>query len=1064
MAFKRRRCTALNNHQLSIFVLLLLVFLPGKIAYGKIDGSSVRDEISDILSRADSLMDEQEPDSAIRLVDEARMQAEKKLGLADTTTVQVYHKLGLFYYFNADYEAAERIWKQTLALRKDIFGELHSDVALSLNNLGVVHYDLGEYAESEKYYLQSLDIRKKIFGIEDNEVASSLNNLGNLYSAWGKYFKAESLFQECLIIRRKVLEPDHPDIAVTLNNLANLYSDLGEYSRAETLYRSALDTWEEVLGPDHPYIATCLNNFAVFYCDLGKFTNSEYLHKRALEIRRGNFGEAHPDVAHSINNLAALYWGQGRYAEAESLYLKAMAIWEEVYGPQSVDLARSVSNLADIYRSQEKYEKADHYLQKALDIRRQQLGEKHRDVAWSYNKLAILSLERGSYKESMEYSTRAFEIFGDVYGLDHPETARSLFDQALAKAAMGEYSEAEKLHQEALSIRRNYYGSSHPEVASSYNQLAKIYAMSDDLDKSLLYYDEFQKSRTDFIEYAFGSVSEDQKIKYIHDYPVIDYSLLSFAYDNKSDHSLSSAYEMVLRGKGLVIEALSAERRSVYDSYDSTIIANIDQYNEICSEIANLTVAGSESLDRSIYRNRLGSLYSIKDSLEALISKSCVVFKRELDNKRFEIREVAEKISPDCVLIEILKYKPYDFTRVGNEKAKTGDNRYLAFTFDSSGNLEIFDLGEAAAIDDLVSSARNMIYSSSADLYTPRRQEYENRLNDVLYDLYEILIVPMELELEDKTFLMISPDGQLNLIPFEILQDREGKYLVESFNISYVSCGRDLLRFSDGTGKASDMFIMADPDYDCRRETGEEPGNARKPASYNMLSFTEPLRGGGECLNAKFNPIPYTRKEVERIVSVCREKGSFDIRSYFQSDASEETIKKMENIPNVMHLSTHGYFCRNRDYIYDNPLLRGGLVFAGANCVSGESRTDMIGEEDGIFTALEVTGLNLNGTELVVLSACETGVGEVENSEGVYGLRRAFQYAGAETIIMSLWKIPDKETYEIMENFYSLWLDGYTKQEALRMASLKVLEDQRNSHNSSHPYFWGGFILSGNPY
>jgi len=236
-------------------------------------------------------------------------------------------------------------------------------------------------------------------------------------------------------------------------------------------------------------------------------------------------------------------------------------------------------------------------------------------------------------------------------------------------------------------------------------------------------------------------------------------------------------------------------------------------------------------------------------------------------------------------------------------------------------------------------------------------------------------------------------------------------------------------------------------------------------ASYiDLLVSLNPIRSTHKCLNSEFTPLPYTLKEIETIIDIFNEKEIFQIAAFSSIDATEGVIKRMDAVPDVLHLSTHGYFCENRDNFYDNPLLKGGLAFSGANCVIEKSHNNPDNGEDGILTALEVTGLNLVGTHLVVLSACETGIGEVENSEGVYGLRRSFQQAGAETIIMSLWKVPDKETFEIMEGFYKQWLDGKTKQEALRLASLDVLKKHRKQYNSSHPYFWGGFILSGNPY
>jgi CHAT domain-containing protein len=189
---------------------------------------------------------------------------------------------------------------------------------------------------------------------------------------------------------------------------------------------------------------------------------------------------------------------------------------------------------------------------------------------------------------------------------------------------------------------------------------------------------------------------------------------------------------------------------------------------------------------------------------------------------------------------------------------------------------------------------------------------------------------------------------------------------------------------------------------------------------------------------------------------------NYDV-SYFEAEmARENTLKNLQQTPAVLHVATHGYFCERADQnLMSNPLLRSGLILAGANRTIGEMNEGAFSSEDGILTAMEVSGLNLIGTDLVVLSACQTGIGDVQSGEGVFGLRRAFQHAGARSIVMSMFAVPDESTSYLMERFYENWLSGLSKSSALRNASLSILNERRNRSVSTHPLFWGGFVLIG---
>jgi CHAT domain-containing protein/tetratricopeptide (TPR) repeat protein len=905
----------------------------------------------------------------------------------------------------------------------------------------------------------------KKFGDSDTTVAKVLSVLGVCYYYQANYAQCDSVWNKALVIRERVLGPDHPDVAKSLNNLGNLYKNQGKYMEAEPLYKRAIAIMEKTLGSDHPNLAAYLNNLGTLYKDQGKYIEAEPLYKRAIAIQEKTLGSDHLNLASSLNNLGSLYTHQGKYMEAEPLLKRALAIREKTLGPDHPDLASSLNNLGSLYTHQGKYMEAEPLLKRALVIKEKTLEPDHPDLALSLNNLGSLYKDQGKYMEAEPLYKRAIAIMEKTQRPDHPYVAKFVNSLAVLYRLQGISIKAEPLFRRALALLEKSLGPDHPEVAKCLMNLAILYGSLGEADKSLTYYKKLQQSRVHFIEYVFSYASESQKMRYIEKYPLVDQSLLSFAIMNNSDDSKSCALEMMLKGKAAIIDALLAEKQIAYCSHSDQIRKKTERHKEVCGEISTVTLAGAEKLEPEIYRVRLQTLYSIKDSLETELSNNCAEFKDDLAARRFTMADVANAIPEGSVLWEFVRYEPYDFKKIGNDKERTGSPRYLAFTFDHAGNITLTDLGDAKEIDSLITTAREKIYKAKAEVYSPLVVESERQLNEVTGKLYKFIFAPLASHLGDKTDIFVCPDGQLSLLPFEILPCPDGKYLIEKFKFSYLSSGRDLLRFKKKQIPGDWALVMADPNFDFSQVKLAQIGGmaSNKP---NLAPYIpEPLRGASGCLNNRFNSLSYGREEAKSVSKTLKDKAKLNVESYLGDDAVEEVLKGMTTAPRVLHLATHGYFCEdidlNKNTMLENPLLRSGLALAGANRLMDENQRSDSSAEDGILTAFEASGLNLVGTDLVVLSACETGVGEVKNGEGVYGLRRAFQHAGARTIVMSLWKIPDKETCDLMDDFYKSWLGGQTKKEALRQSTLKVLNACRAKYGSAHPLFWGGFVMVG---
>jgi CHAT domain-containing protein len=330
--------------------------------------------------------------------------------------------------------------------------------------------------------------------------------------------------------------------------------------------------------------------------------------------------------------------------------------------------------------------------------------------------------------------------------------------------------------------------------------------------------------------------------------------------------------------------------------------------------------------------------------------------------------------------------------------------------------------------------------------------------------LRQALFDPLLPALSGRTRLLLAPDGDLCRLPFEVLPSDAGGLLIDDYQISYLTCGRDALRFGTAPSDAGEPLVIGDPAFDL---TGEGVAVRSEPRGASTRQSRDLGRG-----QIHFPPLDGTRGECKEIAAML------GVRPWLQADALEAPLKQQRS-PAILHLATHGFFLEDQPHdphrgfrdmtlagpgsggrlsgpLPENPLLRSGLALAGANTWlrHGPLPADA---EDGLLTAEDVTGLDLLGTRLAVLSACETGLGQIHVGEGVFGLRRAFVLAGTQTLVMSLWKVPDGPTRELMADFYARLRWGQGRADALRAAQLAL------KARHPDPYYWGAFICQGDP-
>lgn len=399
----------------------------------------------------------------------------KQWNMAFEGAAQLLNRAGVYLHMRAQYAEAEPLLKQSLAIREQILGPQHADVALSLCCLAELYQDQGRPDQAETLYRRSLSICEQHLGPGHPAMEAILNALALFYRQQGNYAEGEALARRALTIRERALGPEHPEVATILNVLALLCEHQGKYTEAEMLYERALEIREQSLEPEHPDLGVSLGNLALLYYFLGKYAQGEPLARRALAISQRAWGPKHPRVSANLNALAKLYRGQGKYDQAEPLYKRALAIREETLGLEHSRLAIILNNLAELSCDQGKYGEAEQFCQRALAICAKTLEAEHPLVATLLTTLAEIRRDQGRYSEGEDAARKALAIGERATSPDLPDVAASLGVLADLCCSLGKYNEAEQLCQRALSINERILGPAHPAVVACLNTLASLH-------------------------------------------------------------------------------------------------------------------------------------------------------------------------------------------------------------------------------------------------------------------------------------------------------------------------------------------------------------------------------------------------------------------------------------------------------------------------------------------------------------------------------------------------------------------------------------------------------------
>lgn len=861
----------------------------------------------------------------------------------------------------------------------------------------------GKYEQAHQSAERALAISESVFGPEHPFVATLLGDLEDYYDDKQDFAQAISLLERALAIRTKTLGDEHPHTIAISRSLAWVYSEANEMAKAERLAERAVEVSQKTLGPEHYLVARCLQTLALVTKDPQR---SEQLLQRALMIAEKTQGAEHWFTGQVLNALGILYADKRDYQQAEQFLLRAQAVYEKNLGPDNISYAVGLQNLARVVREKKDYAKAEEYNRRAIAIIEKAFGPENPRLAIIQNNIANIYRAKGDYAKSLEAHLQVLRIMETTKGPYHPLTLLSLGNIAKTYAAQGNIAEAIKFQSRVDAvIERN-------------------------------------------IEMNLAIGSERQKLSYLNSVAERMDRTISLNSDLAPNEPSASALAalVLLQRKGRVLDAMSESFASLRQQSTPEEQALLKQFNDTAAQLAQLVLNGPQGMSFEEHQKKVSALEEQKERLEAEISRRSAEFRA--GSQPVTLAAVQAAIPTGAALIEFAVYRPFDPKAESNSEAYK-DPHYIAYVLRQKGEVLWRDLGDARTIDEVINSFRQA-------LRDPARGDVQERSRAV----DEKVMQPVRPLIADTNQLLISPDGALNLIPFEALVDEQGRYLIQRYAVAYLTSGRDLLRLQVARTGQHASLVMADPLF------GEpdlpQPTKAVSAGESSRAQKRDSKTSATDFSSVYFAPLTGTAEEARAI------KTLFPEASTSLGQQATESILKRSTAPRILHIATHGFFLTgdpvpsaaganlqatraiSASARVENPLLRSGLALAGANLNKGKS-------DDGILTALEASGLNLWGTKLVTLSACDTGVGEVKNGEGVYGLRRAFVLAGTETLVMSLWPVSDYVTRELMTAYYQGLKQGQGRGAALRQVQLDMLKRK----GREHPFYWASFILSG---
>ena len=967
----------------------------------------------------------------------------------------IYNHLGFVYEAKGEFDLALENYQKELSINKVLYGDNHQNIAVIYKNIGKVFNSKGEYEISLQYFQKSLIINKIIFGENSTNVAELYSVIGANYMTCGSIELAQQYYQKALAINKETYGENNFKMADIYNNLGQLYSLIGDYDNAFQYFQKALIVLKTVVDENHPDLANLYNNLGLIFYHKNEFDLALEYFQKALFVHKKYFSENHPSVSMYYNNIGLIYKDRGVNNLALEYLEKACKINENLAGRNQIDLANAYTNIGLIYKNMGDYNLALDYLNESTIIIKSKFGESHPSLAKNYNNIGFIYKDKGDNNSALDFFQRALSVNKKIYGEKHPEVARNYNNIASIFALRNENNiSLNYYHKGLIANLKDFNDSLNMKSIPIISNLWDPFILLNSLyGKSQAFYN-LEDLKTSFINLQLADILVTQlrktsslqtdKIALAETaYLIYDWVMLlclEMSINPTSPYTKESLYEQSFSYSesskaAVLLEALAGQESLKFAGIPDSLLqkehnlkVNISFYEKNLSE-------SSGSLNEINWRDKLFSLTQIYYEL---------IRKFEINFPDYYNLKYATKIPTVPEIQNLLDNK------TAIRSYFLGGNNIFIFTL-TKNNLDVQLIPKLTHLNDSITLFRYGLTKTSQ-----RMQGNYLRLGYTLYKQLFPESAPIDEQIEN---LIIIPDGILAIVPFESLLTTsysgnidaysEYPFLIKKFNISY-SYSVNLFYRTFSKQKLPSIEITKLNDWLAFAPVFDNIGDQTMVISTRELQKqlnwlkTDSLMTNRSMFDRSYiTPLPATKTEAEAIFKLYDEN-NLKAKVLLHNSANEKFIKSGElEQYKVLHFATHGFVNSERPEL-------SGLLLA----------QDTTSSEDGVLYSGEIYNLKLNA-ELVVLSACETGLGKIQKGEGILGLTRALLYAGAKNIIVSLWQVEDESTADLMVDFYKNSLENKGKisySEALRNAKLKMISEGKYAH----PLFWSPFILIGN--
>jgi len=997
-------------------------------------------------------------DSALQLLLSVENEILKSIVAESEEKALAYKNVGDIYLDLADFDSAELYLNKSL-LQFQGENKFKTEIEIQTrNSLGVLEQNRTNIDKATKYFIENLQLIEKTLGKQTVEYANTLNNLGSLSLENSDYNLAESYFKDAGYIFRNIFESKHENNAKVYENLGTVAQSRSRFRQADSLYRLAEETYVASLGENHPVLLNVYSKLALVKMGEAEYPLAEEYFRKTLDLSKTIYGNQSVAYADALSGIGLYYQNTGNLKEAKNNLLNAIDVYIEKLGKLHPSYVTSIENLSSIYQSEGNTDKALPLLNEALAMDSIIYGVNHPKYATTLHNLASLYLANEDFDKAEEYYEKSLVIDEKVYGSDNPVFASTQYNLAVLYQKQEEFEKADSLFSKVSELRKEVLGVNHPDYIFTLYGWGILKQVQNDIDSAYALFSESVDSYLFLFKEYFPSMSESEKSAFYHKVNPVFEAYKDFAIENFQTipKLKEDLFNLQLTTKAMLLNASAKMRNKILNSGDDELIGLFSAWQDKKEKaIQYYSYTKEELTEQNI---NLDEFESSINSMEKELSLKSNLFNAGFGADSINWRMLQNSLESNTGVVEIVRVK----------KSLKNDSIIYAglILTDTMDEPQIAVLQEGRRIEEKFFNAyQNLIKYKLMD-----KISYENLWEWVDKDIPEGL---------DK--LYVSPDGIYNKININTLYSENlGQYLLEKENIRIITSARDLIKtdkpmilddslklISDSISLSLDSTFIAKNDSSTIKEyptlvlIGSPDFSLGRPS--DEMTLTAQSTGLMRDFNGGIPPLPGTKIEINAIDSMTK-ISNWKVTKYLEKEANEILIDSLK-APNILHIATHGFF---KTYDADkkisgaenqgneeNPLLRSGILLSGASIGLAGGLPYENSFEDGLLTAYETMNLNLEGTELVVLSACETGLGDVKNGEGVYGLQRAFLVAGAQNLIMSLWTVNDYTTQLLMTEFYKHWTDGDDKFTSFRKAQMKIKEE------FPQPYYWAAFTIIG---